>query len=73
MTAKQIAMRNVIKMLAIAVIVGVGTGILLNTVPLHIIGIGLSIVGLAYLTRMVYVMELDKAERLEKLNRSVDK
>ena len=68
MTPKQIAVRNVAKMIAIAVIVGVGTGVLLNTVPLYILGIGAATIMLAFLIRMVYEMELDKAERLAKLN-----
>ena len=68
MTAKETAIRNVLKMIVTAVIVGIGTGILLNTVPLHILGIGACLIMLAFLIRMVYILELDKAERLEKLN-----
>lgn len=68
MTAKQTAIRNVIKLILTATAVGVGTGILLNTVPLHIVGIGLAVLGLAFMIKVVYDIELDKAERLEKLN-----
>ena len=69
MTAKQIAIRNVIKLVALALIVGTGTGILLNTVPLAILGIGASIAMLIFLIKMVYDLELSKAEHLETLNK----
>lgn len=68
MTPKQIATRNVVKMVAFALIVGFGTGMLLSYVPLAILGIGACVVMLGFLIKMVYELELDKAERLEKLN-----
>jgi len=40
LTLKQRAALEVVKVMALAVTIGVGTGILLNTVPLIIIGIG---------------------------------
>lgn len=68
MTPKQTAIRNVAKTVAIALVTGIGTGVLLNTVPLAILGIGACVIGMGFLIKMVYELELDKAERLEKLN-----
>ena len=68
MTAKQIAIRNVTKMASIALIVGVGTGVLIKTVPLAILGIGACVIGISFLVKMVYDVELSKAEHLETLN-----
>ena len=73
MTAKQTAIRNVIKLIATALVVGLIVGLLVNTVPLAYIGIGACVIMLGYLVKFVYEVELDKAERLEKLNKMVDK
>jgi hydrogenase/urease accessory protein HupE len=69
MTAKQIAIRNVTKMVSIALIVGLGTGVLIKTVPLAILGIGACVIGIGFLVKMVYDVELSKAEHLETLNK----
>jgi|LauGreDrversion4_2_1035121.scaffolds.fasta_scaffold144600_4 hypothetical protein len=68
MTPKQIAIRNMAKMVGLSLIVGAGTGILLNTVPLVILGIGFSIILIGFLGKMIYDLELSKAEHLQALN-----
>ena len=68
MTPKQIAIRNMAKMVGLSLIVGAGTGILLNTVPLVIQGIGFSIILIGFLGKMIYDLELSKAEHLQALN-----
>jgi hypothetical protein len=73
MTPKQIAIRNMGKMVGLSLVVGAGTGILLNTVPLAILGIGFAVLGIGYLAKMIYEMELDKAERLAELNKLNDR
>ena len=69
MTSKQIAIRNVAKLVGLALIVGFGTGILINTVPVAILGIGASVIVLGFLIKMIYDIELSKAEHLETLNK----
>ena len=69
MTPKQIAIRNMAKMVGLSLIVGAGTGILLNTVPLVILGIGFSIILIGFLGKMIYDLELSKAEHLQALNK----
>ena len=69
MTSKQIAIRNVAKLVGLALIVGFGTGILINTVPVVILGIGASVIVMGFLIKMIYDIELSKAEHLETLNK----
>ena len=67
LTLKQRAAVEVAKLLALAVVIGTGTGILLNTVPLAIVGIGACIIMLAYFLKMVYDAKLSQLEAEEKL------
>jgi uncharacterized membrane protein YfcA len=69
MTPKQTALRNMAKMVGLALIAGAATGFLLNTVPLAILGIAFSVFMLGFLIKMVYDLELSKAEHLEALNK----
>jgi hypothetical protein len=68
MTAKQTALINVAKMLGVAVLAGAVTSLLLIFVPLPYIGIGFCVGMLVYLCKMLYDLELAKAEHLEALN-----
>jgi hypothetical protein len=67
MTLKQRAALEVAKVFALASVMGVGTGILLNTVPIHIIGIGACLIMIAYGGMMVYKIKLSQLETEEKL------
>lgn len=67
MTLKQKAALEVVKLIALAAVIGTGTGILLNTVPLTIIGIGACAVMIVYGLKMVYEMKLSQLEAEEKL------
>jgi uncharacterized membrane protein YfcA len=69
MTPKQTALRNMAKIVGLALIAGAATGFLLNTVPLAILGIAFSVFMLGFLIKMVYDLELSKAEHLEALNK----
>lgn len=67
LTLKQRAAVEVAKLLALAVVIGTGTGILLNTVPLAIVGISACAIMLAYLLKMVYDAKLSELEAEDKL------
>ena len=67
LTLKQRAAVEVAKLLALAVVIGTGTGILLNTLPLAIIGIGACAIMLVFLLKMVYDAKLSQLEAEEKL------
>ena len=67
LTLKQRAAVEVAKLLALAVVIGTGTGILLNTLPLTIIGIGACAIMLAYFLKMVYDAKLSELEAEDKL------
>jgi uncharacterized membrane protein len=67
LTLKQRAAVEVAKLLALAVVIGTGTGILLNTLPLAIIGIGACGIMLVYGLKMVYEMKLSQLEAEDKL------
>ena len=67
LTLKQRAAVEVAKLLALAVVIGTGTGILLNTLPLAIIGIGACAIMLAFLLKMVYDAKLSELEAEDKL------
>lgn len=69
MTLKQRAALEVVKLIALAATIGVGTGILLNTVPLTIIGIGACIIMIAYGLNMVYMIKLLQLEAEENLKK----
>lgn len=67
LTLKQRAAIEVAKTLVLAIVIGTGTGILLNTVPLAILGIGACAIMFAYLSKMVYDAKLSQLEAEEKL------
>jgi uncharacterized membrane protein YgaE (UPF0421/DUF939 family) len=67
LTLKQRAAFEVAKTLVVAIVIGTGTGILLNTIPLAIVGIGACIIMLAYFLKMVYDAKLSELEAEEKL------
>jgi uncharacterized membrane protein YfcA len=70
MTSKQIALLNVAKMVVFAMITGALAGYLLITFSLAHISMALSAAILLYVIKMMYDLELDKAERLKQLNES---
>jgi len=67
LTLKQRAALEVAKVFGLAVVIGIGTGILLNTVPIAIIGIGACSIMIAYGGLVVYKMKLSELEAEEKL------
>lgn len=69
MTPKQTALVNMAKLVGVALIGGAVTSVLLMTVPLAILGIAGSFVLLGFLAKMIYDLELSKAEHLEALNK----
>jgi len=73
MTPKQTAIFQVAKLIGTALIAGIAINILFAYFTLTQIGIGACVIMLAFAIHGVYAIELDRAERLEKLNKSVDK
>jgi hypothetical protein len=69
MTAKQIAIRNVAKMVGLGVLIGALTSALLIHVPLPYLGIGVCVIIMLYVVHMFYEMELSKAQHLDELNK----
>lgn len=67
LTLKQRAALEVAKTFVLAVVIGTGTGILLNTVPLALLGIGACVIMIVFGLRMVYEMKLSQLEAEEKL------
>ena len=67
MTAKQTALRNMAKMVALALIVGSSAGLLIMTVPVAVLGIGSAMIMFVCLAKMIYDLELSKAEYRETL------
>jgi hypothetical protein len=67
LTLKQRAALEVAKIFTLAIVIGTGTGILLNTVPLAIIGIGACSIMMIYGAVVVYKMKLSQLEAEEKL------
>ena len=68
MTPKQIAVRNVAVFFISSIGSGVAISLAIDRFGIPLVGIALSSIVLAYLIKVVYDMELDKAERLERLN-----
>ena len=68
MTPKQTALANVSIMMLTAVAVGFAIGALLALFGPAWVGTGFAFALLAYVVKMVYDMEVDKAERLQRLN-----
>jgi uncharacterized membrane protein YfcA len=69
MTAKQIAIRNVAKMVGLGVLIGALTSALLIHVPSPYLGIGVCVIIMLYVVHMFYEMELSKAQHLDELNK----
>ena len=68
MTPKQTALANVSLMMLTAVAVGFAIGALLALFGPVWVGTAFAFALLAYVIKMVYDMEVDKAERLQRLN-----
>jgi hypothetical protein len=66
MTLKQRAAWEVAKLVGLAATIGVGTGILLNTVPLTIIGIGFCSIAIIMGLKWIYEVKLGQLEAEEK-------
>jgi len=67
LTLKQRAALEVAKTLILAIVIGTGTGILINSVPLAILGIGACAIMIVFALKMVYEMKLSQLEAEEKL------
>jgi hypothetical protein len=68
MTPKQTALLNMSKLLGIALVVGFCTNVAITYFTIAQIGIGFCVGMIVYLCKMVYDIELAKAEHLEALN-----
>jgi hypothetical protein len=69
MTPKQTALLNVGKLLTIALLAGFCVNVALTYFTVAQIGIGFCVGMIVYLCKMVYDLELAKAEHLEALNK----
>ncbi len=69
MTIKQMAMLNVAKFVAGALVLGVANSLAINYFGIAAVGIFWSIVFLIYAVKFVYDTELDKLERLNTLKK----
>jgi hypothetical protein len=70
MTPKQQAFRNTFKLILTGMLGGALCAFAFSFFTLYQIGITITVILSAYMVRFVYLTELDRAERLEKLNRS---
>lgn len=70
MTLKQRAALEVAKTSVLAIIIGAGTGILINSVPLAIIGIGACSIMIVYGLVMVYKSKLSQLEAEQQFNKN---
>ncbi len=68
MTPKQTALVQVFKIIGLAAIIGSICGMLISLFSLQQVAWGLMILALLFLIKMVYDIELSKAENLAKLN-----
>jgi hypothetical protein len=68
MTPKQTALLNVTKLVVLALVSGVAVNVALTYFTVTEIGIGFCVGMIAYLSKMLYELELSKAEHLEALN-----
>jgi fatty acid desaturase len=73
MTSKQTAILQTAKLFAIAIGAGILVNVLFAFFTVAQIGTGFFILALAFLGKMVYDIELSKAEHLETLNKLNDK
>ena len=69
MTPKQTALLNVGKLLVLALVVGFSVNVAFTYFTIAQIGIGFCVGIIAYLCKMLYELELAKAEHLEALNK----
>jgi hypothetical protein len=69
MTPKQTALLNMSKLLGIALVFGFFTNVAFTYFTIAEIGVGFCAGMIVYLCKMVYDIELAKAEHLESLNR----
>lgn len=72
MTPKQTAITRVAFFFGSMALAGVVFANLLNFFTLQQMGMGFAVATLVFMIKMVYDYELDRAERLEKLNKMVD-
>ena len=68
MTPKQTALLNMSKLLGIALVAGLGVSMLITNFTVEL-GVGFCVGMIVYLCKMVYDVELAKAEHLEALNK----
>ena len=69
MTPKQTALVRVAGLIATSVFVGFLVNVVFTYFTVAQVGIGFSIGMLAYMIYMIYSIELDRAKRLEELNK----
>lgn len=69
MTPKQTALLNVARLIGIALLSGFAVNVAFTYFTVEQIGIGFSVGLLAYMIKIVYDIELLKAESLDKLNK----
>ena len=69
MTPKQTALVQTLKLFALAITVAVLVNVAFAFLTVLQIGIAFAIFGLSFLGKMVYDLELSKAEHLEALNK----
>jgi hypothetical protein len=72
MSPKQTALIQTAKLFAVALLIGALTSLVFAYFTVSQIGIGFCIVMLAYLGKMIYDMELSKAEHLQTLKKLND-
>ena len=73
MTPKQTAFRNTASVVASGILGGVLMSLLFTYFTVYQIGLGFCALVLAFAVKMIYDIELEKAESLKKLNKTVDK
>lgn len=70
MTPKQIALYQVAKIISLSVIVGLSCGFLFSYFSFKEMAVGLTVFVLIFLIKLVYDIELSRAETLAKLNKT---
>ena len=68
MTPRQTALKNVTLFFVTSIGLGVAVALAIDFFGLAPIGTGLAVLVLVYLVKVVYDIEVEKAERLERLN-----
>ena len=72
MTPKQTALLNVSKLLGLALVVGFATNVVFTYFTVEQIGIGFCLGMIVYLCKMVYDVELAKAEHIQGIEKLKD-